>query len=216
MRELCDYQASSMSNPTLDQLTHLGRVAFAAALCGAFAHEINQPLTSILADTQAGLQLLMQPDADLTEIRAMLTDVIGLTRSDLILRHVAVSMELHPYLPLVLGDRVQQLQQVMPNLIVDACDAMSGVDARNRRIWVTTRFDRHRLEIACSVRDNGCGLAGRDLERIFQPFVSTKVEGMGMGLAICRSIVEAHGGRLWAEDPLNRGATLTFTTRIAS
>ena len=68
----------------------------------------------------------------------------------------------------------------------------------------------------CAIRDRGAGIASEDLERIFQPFVTTKVQGLGMGLAICRSIIEAHGGRLWAETTPNGGATFTFTARMGS
>jgi len=159
------------------QLVHLGRAAVLGELSGAFAHELSQPLTSILGNAEAALQLLTKPDADLREIRnmvrdivsddvraaeviqrlrAMLTrgeisrepvdlanvikDVLDLARIDLSTRHVSVDMAFDPYLPLVLGDRIQ-LQQVVLNLIVNACESMSSIDAHERRISISAHFD---------------------------------------------------------------------------
>jgi hypothetical protein len=102
------------------------------------------------------------------------------------------------------------------NLVANACEAMSASDAGNRKLTVSTRFDSSSCEITCSVRDNGSGIAVEDLEHIFHPFVTTKSAGMGMGLAICRSIVEAHGGRLRAENAIEGGALFTFTAKMGS
>jgi len=138
-----------------------------------------------------------------------------MARIDLSTRHVSVDLAFDPYLPLVLGDRIQ-LQQVMLNLIVNACEAMSSIDAAGRRISISAHFESSSCEVMCAVRDHGGGIASDDLERIFQPFVTTKVQGLGMGLAICRSIIEAHGGRLWAENTPGGGATFHFTARMGS
>src|SRR6185295_6138963 len=126
-----------------------------------------------------------------------------------------VDVEFDPYLPLVLGDRIQ-LQQVVLNLVVNACEAMSTIDVHDRRISILARFEGGSCEVMCSIADRGAGIASEDLERIFQPFVTTKVQGLGMGLAICRSIIEAHGGRLWAENGPNGGAIFTFSARMGS
>jgi signal transduction histidine kinase len=234
------------------QLVHLGRAAVLGELSGAFAHELAQPLTSILGNAEAALQLLSKPDADLREIRTMVKDIVAddvrageviqrlramlqrgeisrepvdlanvikevleLARIDLLTRHVAVDVEFDPYLPLVLGDRIQ-LQQVVLNLVVNACEAMSSIDVHDRRISIGARFEGASCEVLCEIRDRGTGIASEDIERIFQPFVSTKVQGLGMGLAICRSIIEAHGGRLWAENGPNGGAIFTFSARMGS
>ena len=91
---------------------------------------------------------------------------------------------------------------------------MSEVPPGERRLTIATRVADDRSFIECSVSDVGCGIEAGDEERIFQPFVTTKKHGLGLGLAICRSIVEAHGGRLWAESGATGGAMLRFTARI--
>ena len=106
-------------------------------------------------------------------------------------------------LPAVLGDRVQ-LQQVMLNLILNAIEAMSKVSGRPRVLSIKSARQGQDVEI--HVQDSGIGLKPEELERIFDPFVTTKAEGIGMGLSISRSIVAAHGGRLWARSGLPHGA----------
>src|SRR5262249_19865702 len=112
-------------------------------------------------------------------------------------------------LPRVLGDRVQ-LQQVILNLIVNAVQAMSGPGSDRRELRISTEGVGAE-GVRTSVRDNGPGLVPESLPRLFEPFYTTKADGMGMGLAICRSIVEAHGGRLWATACEPRGALFQFT-----
>jgi two-component system sensor kinase FixL len=110
-----------------------------------------------------------------------------------------------------------QLQQVLLNLIINACEAMAGTSPGQRRLTIATHpLDEDRA-IECSVADCGCGIPSGDTERIFQPFVTTKKHGLGLGLAICRSIIEAHGGRLWAENAADGcGAVLRFTASIGA
>jgi signal transduction histidine kinase len=126
-------------------------------------------------------------------------------RSDLLNRQVVVSSELAQALPAVSGDR-NQLQQVLLNLVINGCDAMDGHRADNRLVIRTQMTPFGNVEV--SVADRGAGIPSADLERIFEPFVTTKSHGLGLGLSICRSIVEAHGGRLWATSNADRGATL--------
>ena len=141
------------------------------------------------------------------DIRAVVDDVLRLTRNDLMNRNVAAYAELAPDLPLVFGDRIQ-LQQVLLNLAMNACDAMDAVPG-TRQVHIRARqTDDAGLEI--SVSDCGGGIPSGDLERIFDPFVTTKEHGIGLGLSICRTIVVAHGGRLWAENS-GEGATFRFT-----
>jgi signal transduction histidine kinase len=111
-------------------------------------------------------------------------------------------------LPLVSGDRVQ-LQQVILNLLLNAADAMSGVEDRPRTILVQTSLhDGDSVKLA--VRDSGVGVDPDAVEKLFKAFYTTKVNGMGIGLSICRSIIESHDGRLWAEANDGPGATFSF------
>jgi PAS domain S-box-containing protein len=137
------------------------------------------------------------------------SDVIALTRSEARKHGVSVQARLAADLPSVEGDRVQ-LQQVILNLIMNAIEAMSGVDDGARELWLSTATDDEGC-VRLAVRDSGPGLDPQSAARLFEAFYTTKPEGMGMGLAICRSIVEAHGGRLWASANEPRGAVFQLT-----
>jgi C4-dicarboxylate-specific signal transduction histidine kinase len=142
------------------------------------------------------------------EVNDVVLDVLKLLRSDLLNRDVVVSAELAAGLPTVDGDPVQ-LQQVLLNLVMNGCDAMDGVPGDRRMTLRTAAAAGGEVEV--SVADRGRGIPPGDLERIFEPFVSTKAEGMGLGLAVCRTIVAAHRGRLWAANNAARGASFHFT-----
>ena len=133
-------------------------------------------------------------------------DVLRLAQGDLIGRGVAVVRGLAEGLPTIQGDRVQ-IQQVLLNLILNGADAMSANLPGTRRLHILTA--QHDGAVRVSVRDEGCGLPA-DAEKVFQPFFTTKAHGLGMGLAICRTIIGAHGGRLWAEANPERGASFHF------
>jgi two-component system, LuxR family, sensor kinase FixL len=139
------------------------------------------------------------------DINGVVEESLRLMRSDLLNRHVRVSADLADALPAIDGDR-NQLQQVLLNFLMNGCDAMDGQDADRRLIVQTRRTEHGRVEF--SVVDHGAGIPLADLERMFEPFVTTKALGLGLGLAICRSIVESHGGRLWATNNADRGATM--------
>jgi signal transduction histidine kinase len=131
-------------------------------------------------------------------------EVVSLVHSEAVMRNVQVTTDLAEDVPRVIGDRIQ-IQQVILNLLVNAMDAVKGQPLENRRVIVSSRRQGHdTLEI--SVTDSGPGVSPDDLERVFDPFHTTKSDGMGMGLAICRSIVERHGGRLRAENVPAGGA----------
>ena len=142
------------------------------------------------------------------DINAAINEVILLARNVIMRNSVSVSTWLADGLAPVQGDRVQ-LQQVVLNLILNAVEAMGSAEADPRELIVTT--ERNRAGVIVQVRDSGPGIAPTHLERVFEAFYSTKSGGTGMGLSICRSIIEAHGGRLWAESNVPRGALFQFT-----
>lgn len=153
------------------------------------------------------------PRNDRVEVNGALREVIELTKREAVKSGVRVHTVLADGLPLVLGDRVQ-LQQVMLNLIVNAIDAMGGGGEGPRDLWVSTEIvdaDTGGDDVMVGVRDSGPALNISELGRVFEAFYSTKPEGLGMGLSICRSIVEAHGGKLWADASAPRGNVFRFT-----
>jgi C4-dicarboxylate-specific signal transduction histidine kinase len=146
--------------------------------------------------------------ADRLDINYAIREVVELTRPEAVKNDVLVQMELADGLPHVKGDKVE-LQQVVLNLIMNAVEAMSTVAKGARELVIsTTRAD---ADVMVTVWDSGLGLPESDVERIFQPFHTTKQGGLGMGLSISRSIIEAHGGRLWASANAPRGAIFQFT-----
>jgi signal transduction histidine kinase len=135
-------------------------------------------------------------------------DVIALVQGELLKNGVSVQMRTAEGLFPVKGDRVQ-LQQVILNLILNSIEAMTSTDVSDRALEITTELSSTDF-LLVAVADSGPGIATKDLDRIFESFYTTKRDGVGIGLSICRSIVEAHGGRLWAETSA-RGAVLRFT-----
>jgi len=135
-------------------------------------------------------------------------DVIDIARADIIGRGVSLSTRFERGLGPIAGDRVQ-LQQVLLNLVLNACDAMNLVPEAARRLTIVTMAGpEHSVRV--TVCDTGPGVAGDQLERVFEPFVTSKTQGLGLGLAVCRSIVTAHEGRLWAENNPDGGASFCF------
>ena len=143
------------------------------------------------------------------DINEAIEEVVILTQSEVRRKTVALRMELAADLPPVMGDRVQ-LQQVVMNLILNAIEAMSTVEDRERDLLISTRPGEGD-EVCVAVQDSGIGLDPKNVERIFDAFHTTKPGGLGMGLSISRSIVESHGGRLWAVSNDGPGATFQFT-----
>jgi PAS domain S-box-containing protein len=151
------------------------------------------------------------PRKDDLKINEAILEVIALTHGEMAKNGVSLQTRLAAGLPLVQGDRVQ-LQQVILNLIINAVEAMSGVDGL-RELLIGTEQDAS-SGVLVTVRDSGPGLEPESVERLFDPFYTTKPEGMGMGLSICRSIVEAHGGWVWASRPGGPGVTIQFTLPV--
>jgi C4-dicarboxylate-specific signal transduction histidine kinase len=142
------------------------------------------------------------------DINDVANDVMALVQRELSSHDVSTRLELAPHLPLILGDRVQ-LQQVIINLVINAVEAMESISDRPRLLIIGSgRHDMDRVFL--TVADNGVGILQADAERMFAPFFTTKSGGMGMGLSICRSIVEAHEGRLSASRDEGGGAVFQF------
>jgi C4-dicarboxylate-specific signal transduction histidine kinase len=146
------------------------------------------------------------------EINDAILDIMGLARAAISEHGVSVKMRLSEGLPRISGDKVQ-LQQVILNLIMNAIEAMSEVSERSRDLLIRTSA-ADPGSVLVSVSDSGPGLPEANLERIFEAFYTTKASGLGMGLSICRSIVEAHGGRLWATRNEPHGAVFCMTLPV--
>jgi two-component system sensor kinase FixL len=245
-RKRAELEAARQRN----ELAHLSRVSTLGELSGSLAHELNLPLTAILSNAQAAQRILANSDADLTELREILNDIVTedkragevirrlrlllkkgevqqhcldinevvedvlkLMRSDLINQKVTVNCELARHLPTVTGDPVQ-LQQVLLNLVVNACDAMVDCNTPKRRLLIRTGTGNENGAVLVSVTDRGGSIPEEKMEQIFEPFFTTKEKGMGLGLSVCRTIIAAHRGKLWAANNADCGATFHFSLPI--
>jgi signal transduction histidine kinase/integral membrane sensor domain MASE1 len=154
--------------------------------------------------------LLRKGDMELRplDVHDVIRDVVKLVSSDLVIRNVTVTLDLAPEPPMVSGDRVQ-LQQVVLNLLLNGMEAMAEASGRERPLGVRTELTEART-VRVSVQDAGTGLREEAQDLVFEPFYTTKPNGMGMGLSIARSIIEAHNGVIWARNNPTRGATVSF------
>jgi signal transduction histidine kinase len=143
----------------------------------------------------------------------LMHEVEALAGSRLGMHRVRLETSVAEDVPPVFGDRIE-LSQLLLNLIANAIDAMQGLEVELRVVTIAAQLSRER-EVEVSVRDAGAGLAGVDLERMFTSGYTTKPKGTGVGLSICRAIVEAHGGRIWATPNHGPGATFSFTIPVA-
>jgi PAS domain S-box-containing protein len=233
------------------EMLRMERLSRMGELTASLAHELNQPLTAILSNAQAGLRFLQSEKPDLNELREILQDissddkragsvirslrammkqeerereplsinemvreVVTLFHSEAVLRNVVIDMELTESLPPLLADKIQ-LQQVVLNLMMNAAEAMDHEAPERRKIFLKTRRTDHGA-IQVAIQDCGPGIEQEKLDRVFQPFFTTKGAGLGMGLSFSRSIIEAHGGRLWAENNRDKGATFYFELPVTS
>ena len=237
------------SRQRLAELAHLNRYSAVGELTTSIAHEINQPLGSILTNAETAELMLKSSSPNLDEVGEILADIrrddqrasevirrlrsvlkktpfemkdidlnetvrqaIGFVTAlahgrDIALKCGTTSADLN-----VKGDAIQ-LQQVVLNLIINAMDAISEAEAKEREVSVTTSLSGASAEIR--IGDTGPGIAAGDLKNVFDPFFTTKPQGMGMGLAIVRTIVEAHHGKISAENQLSGGALFTIRLPIA-
>jgi C4-dicarboxylate-specific signal transduction histidine kinase len=183
--------------------------------------EVRQALDCIVKDAKRAGEVIGRIRAlikgaprrnERVEINAAIREVVELTHNEAVKNGVLVQMDLSDDLPQVPGDRVE-LQQVILNLILNAIEAMSATSEGARESLITTgKIEPDDLLVA--VRDSGPGLAPAALEHLFKAFHTTKPNGLGLGLSICRSIIEGHGGRLWASANSPRGAVFQFTLPI--
>ncbi len=180
--------------------------------------EVREILKDIVSDDKrageiiSGLRLLLtkgEMQRKPLDVNDIVRDVLRLVRSDLLNTGVSVNTELAPFLPKAAGDRVQ-LQQVLINLVVNGCEAMTVIAPPARHLLLRTALSEER-EVRVSVSDMGHGIPADKLEHVFEPFFTTKTNGLGLGLAVCRTIISAQGGRLWAANNTERGATFHFT-----
>jgi signal transduction histidine kinase len=151
------------------------------------------------------------PQWELVDINDTIRDMVALMRSEIARHSISIRAELAENIPRITGDRVQ-LQQVLMNLIVNGIDAMKGVDGP-RELAINSQLAENE-QISISVSDTGVGLPAQQSDQIFNAFFTTKPNGTGMGLRISRSIVESHGGRLWATDNSPRGASFHLAVPI--
>jgi two-component system sensor kinase FixL len=239
-------EAEADARRAREHLAHLTRVSAMGELAASLAHELNQPLTGILANAQAAQRLLTTDPRARPELKLILQDIVDddkraaevisrmremvskqtpertdvdvnkvihtvtkLVASDSIIRQVSMDLQLAPDPLIVDADRVQ-LEQVFLNLLLNALEATSVSSRVPHSVVISTdASDRHSVHVI--VRDNGSGVpAGAEWE-VFEPFYTTKGSGMGMGLSIARSIIESHGGNIWAATALERGAEFHFT-----
>jgi C4-dicarboxylate-specific signal transduction histidine kinase len=180
--------------------------------------EVQRLLTSIVDDGVRAAEVIKRiralmkkapPRKDRLEVNEVILEIISLARGEAVKHGVSVFTELADPSPLVEADRVQ-LQQVLLNLIVNAIEAMGADNEGPKELLISTgRVEPSGALVA--VQDSGPGLEAVMLERVFESFYTTKPTGLGLGLSICRSIIEAHGGRLWASVNHRRGATFQFT-----
>lgn len=226
------------------------RLGTGDAVAAAIAHEIKQPLATMITRSDSSFRWLDRTLPDLEKAKVALKHItaegqrataiidsiranfrsedpvrisldvndlirnsIALAQDDLQNNRIRVNAELNPQNPQVCGDRIQ-LQQVLLNLITNAIDAMAAKEGT--RILCITSAVRRDGEVEVSVEDTGTGISPDDIGRVFNPLFTTKSDGMGMGLSICRSIVEAHNGRLWAAPNTPEGAVFRFAIRAES
>lgn len=228
------------------EMLHASRLTDMGQVAAGLAHELNQPLTAILNYTNACIEMAEEcGDAELEktlgkvaeqaaragniirrlrsfiekrapqrgpeDIARAVDEAIRLGQINAAERGIKLSVRLEQDLPPVLIDRIQ-IQQVLINLVKNAAEAMEGCARRELTITIATIATMVQISIA----DTGPGISAETSEKLFQPFVTTKQSGMGMGLSICRGIIEAHGGRLWLEKNAEGGATFVFNVPVAT
>ncbi len=223
MGEIVVSIAHEFSQPLLGVLTNAGAGLRWLDAEPANVDEARSAMQRIVRDGNRARDVLAQvrtsmrkaePKKVQLDVRAAIADVIMVVESEIRRHKVSLRFETARQLPSVLADRVQ-LQQVVLNLLLNAIDAVRSVEDRPRTLRIHTRHDGGG-ELVIAIEDSGAGIASHDRERIFDAFFTTKAEGLGMGLSISRSIVEAHGGRLWVTSKADGGSVFQFTLPVTN
>ena len=244
-------RADEALNQARLELTHVARLATLSAMTASITHEVSQPISGILTNSNTCARMLAAdppnvvgaaetvrrtirdanratevikrlramfakkaPTMEMVDLNDAAREVIAMSSAELRLSRSVLETDFAEPLPAISGDRVQ-LQQVILNLLLNAADAMAGIEDRPRTLRVQTEIhgsDRIKL----LVRDSGVGLDPRGIEKLFEAFHTTKAHGLGIGLAISRSIIESHKGQLWATANEGPGATFGFWIPCAS
>jgi PAS domain S-box-containing protein len=216
--ELSSSLAHELTHPLTAILSNAQAAQRFLARDDADLNEVREILNDIVTENQrAGevihrLRLLLkkgepQKHCDDVDLNEVVHEVLKLMRNDLINQNVTVDTDLAQNLPPVTGDRVQ-LQQVVLNLVLNACEAMADCDSSERQLLIASKSENGIVRI--SVTDRGGGVPKQKLEQVFERFFTTKKDGMGLGLSICRTIIDAHRGEIWATTNADRGATFHF------
>ncbi|HXZ10683.1 MAG TPA: ATP-binding protein, partial [Paraburkholderia sp.] len=218
MGELAGSLAHELNQPLTAILSNVQAALRFMAVEPIDVVEVREILTDVVNDDYRASEVIRRiravvkkadPEFVLLDLAGVIHDVVLLLHSDAILRQIRVTVDIREDRPAVRADKVQ-LQQVILNLLLNAFDAMSDVGAASRVVSIT--LSRQGDGMACiAVHDCGHGLAVGKLDCVFKPFYTSKPQGLGLGLSISRSIVELHGGRLWAENNIDRGATFYVT-----
>jgi PAS domain S-box-containing protein len=223
MGELAASLAHELNQPLTAILSNAQEALRFMSSTPADLDEVREILQDIVKDNSRAGEVIRrmralvkkeQLDFASLDLAALVREVVALVHSDAILQNVDITLALDDHLPAVRGDKVQ-LQQVLLNLLINAFDAMKERPAHERAVELRVERNGGGV-IQGTVSDCGTGLSRDKLNKVFQPFYTTKGEGLGLGLSICRSIVEAHGGRLWAENNAERGATFFFTLPVSA
>jgi C4-dicarboxylate-specific signal transduction histidine kinase len=217
MGQLAASIAHELNQPLAAAITNAYAALRWLGLQPANLEEARQSLASIVDDGKRARDVIDRtralikkapPRKDGLDINEVILGVCALTRGELAKNSVSLQTQLADGLPLTQGDRVQ-LQQVILNLVMNAVEAMSGINQSSRELLIGTSADESGA-LRITVQDSGPGLNPETFDRLFDPFYTTKANGMGMGLSICRSIVEAHDGRIWASPTAGPGSTFQF------
>jgi PAS domain S-box-containing protein len=222
--ELSSSLAHELTHPLTAILSNAQAAQRFLARDDADLNEVREILNDIVTEDQrAGevihrLRLLLkkgepQKHCDDVDLNEVVRDVLKLMRNDLIIQNVTVDTDLAQNLPSVTADRVQ-LQQVLLNLVLNACEAMADCDSSERQLLIASKSENGTVRV--SVTDRGGGIPEEKREKVFDRFFTTKKEGMGLGLSICRTIINAHRGEIWATNNSDRGATFHFCLPIVS
>jgi PAS domain S-box-containing protein len=237
-------QAEEALRKSQGELAHIARVMTMGELAASIAHEVNQPLASVVTSASACLRWLdaqkleearrsasraiaeghraseiigriralakkTPPQKDWLDVNETIHEVIALARSEIQRNGVALETQLSEHVPVILADRIE-LQQVILNLVMNGVEAMDTVTDRPREMVIRSSAQESD-KVLVAVQDSGIGIDSQNFDKIFDTFYTTKPQGMGMGLAISRSIVENHDGSLWATANPDKGATFQFT-----